>query len=86
MTLLYGLTIAIGAGGVLVVVALALDPARPALAAPVRHVLVGLLGFGLAGMSASFGGWPAGLAIVAAGGGAALLILLGIRYNAQEEE
>jgi hypothetical protein len=39
-----------------------------------------VLGFGMAGMSASFGGWPAGLAVVAGLGGAALLVALGLRY------
>ena len=80
MTLVYGLAIFLGACGVLIAVALSVSPDRPGLPARLRHVLLAVLGFGLAGMSASFGGWPAGLAVVAGLGGAALLVALGIRY------
>lgn len=80
MTLVYGLAIFLGACGVLIVAALSVNPERPGLPAQLRHALLAVLGFGLAGMSASFGGWPAGLAIVAGLGGAGLLVALGIRY------
>ena len=80
MTLVYGLAIVIGAAGVLVSVGLAVNPERSGLPAQLRHALLAILGFGLAGMSASFGGWPAGLAVVAGLGGAAILVALGIRY------
>ena len=80
MTLVYGLAILIGAGGVLVAVGLSMNPERPGLPAQLRHALLAVLGFGLAGMSASFGGWPAGLAVVAGLAGALLLVGLGIRY------
>ncbi len=80
MTLVYGLAIFLGACGVLIAVALSVNPERPGLPKQLRHVLLAVLGFGLAGMSASFGGWPAGLAVVAGLGGGALLVALGIRY------
>ena len=69
-----------GAAGVLVTVGLSVNPQRSGLSAQLRHALLAILGFGLAGMSASFGGWPAGLAVVAGLGGAAILVALGIRY------
>jgi len=41
-----------------------------------RALVAGLLGFGMAGMSASYGGWPAPLALVGAlAGGAALALV-----------
>jgi hypothetical protein len=80
MTLVYGLAILLGAAGVLLAVGLALNPERPGLPPQLRNALLAVLGFGLAGMSASFGGWPSGLAVVAGLGGAALLVGLGIRY------
>jgi len=81
MTLIYGLAIAIGAGGVLLTVGLAMNSERPSLPAQARHVLLAVLGFGLAGMASSFGGWPSELALLAALGGGALLVALGIRYG-----
>lgn len=80
MTLVYGLAIFLGACGVLIAVGLSVNPERPALPTRLRHALLAVLGFGLAGMSASFGGWPEGLAVVAGLGGAAILVGLGIRY------
>jgi hypothetical protein len=80
MTLVYGLAIFLGGCGLLVIVALSVNPERPGVSAQLRHVLLAVLGFGMAGMSASFGGWPAGLAVVAGLGGAALLVALGLRY------
>jgi hypothetical protein len=80
MTLVYALAILIGAGGVLTAVGLSVNPERPGTPPPVRHTLLAVLGFGLGGMSASFGGWPTGLAVVAGLGGAILLVGLGIRY------
>ena len=44
-----------------------------------RAVVAGLLGFGLGGMSASFGGWNTGLAFVGAIGGAGLMVA-GAKY------
>ena len=80
MTLVYGLAIFLGACGVLIAAGLSVNPQRPDTPSRLRHLTLAVLGFGLAGMSASFGGWPAGLAVVAGLGGAALLIALGIRY------
>ena len=42
---------------------------------PGRQVVAGLLGFGLGGMSASYAGWAAGLAILAAIGGVGVGLL-----------
>jgi hypothetical protein len=39
-----------------------------------RSIVAGLVGFGMAGMSASFGGWPPVLAVVGAIGGAAAMV------------
>lgn len=50
-----------------------------------RDTISGLLGFGLGGMSASFGGWPAGLAAVGAVAGAVAAVLIG-RYLGFEED
>ncbi|MDX2343376.1 MAG: hypothetical protein QNL12_06485 [Acidimicrobiia bacterium] len=50
-----------------------------------RYVVAGLSGFGLAGMSASFGGWNDGLAIVAALGGAAGAIAAAIYLGFEED-
>jgi len=80
MTLVYGLAIFFGACGVLITVGLSINPQRPNIPTRARHAILAVLGFGLAGMSASFGGWPAGFAGVAGLGGAALLVGLGIRY------
>ncbi len=38
-----------------------------------RLMVAGLAGFGLGGMSATFGGWPVAAALAGAGGGAALV-------------
>jgi hypothetical protein len=86
MTLVYGIAILLGAGGVLTAVGLSLNPERSATPARVRNALLAVLGFGLAGMSASFGGWSSGFAVVAGLGGAALLIGLGRRYGPIGEE
>ncbi len=40
-----------------------------------RYAVAGVLGFGLGGMSASFAGWVTLLALMAAAGGAALMVL-----------
>jgi len=45
-----------------------------------RYVVAGALGFGLAGMSATFAGWPALGAVAAALGGCGFLILVATRY------
>ena len=50
-----------------------------------RAVVAAVAGFGLAGMSASFGGWNAGLAFVAAVAGA-LLGIASARYLGVEED
>ena len=39
-----------------------------------RSIVAGLVGFGMAGMSASFGGWPPALAILGAFAGAAAMV------------
>ncbi|MDJ0924770.1 MAG: hypothetical protein QNJ77_09415 [Acidimicrobiia bacterium] len=53
-----------------------------------RYLVAGLLGFGLGGMSASFGGWG-GTALVAAIGGAALMVggasFLGVDEETDED-
>lgn len=50
-----------------------------------RVAVGGVLGFGLGGMSASFAGWNAGLAVAAAVAGAAAAVLVG-RYLGVEED
>lgn len=56
---------------------------------PGRFVVAGVLGFGLGGMSSSFGGWPSGAAVVAAVGGALLMIaaarFLGVDADQDED-
>lgn len=86
MTLIYGLAIALGAGGLLIAIALALNPERPALSITVRNGILGVFGFGIGGMSSSFGGWSAGLSVVAGIGGAAVLVGLAMRYSAASDE
>ena len=49
-----------------------------------RNVVAGLLGFGLGGMSASFAGWAAGWAVLAAVGGVAVG-LLSVRFLGVED-
>ena len=49
-----------------------------------RYVVAGILGFGLGGMSASFGGWG-GMAIVGAIGGATLMIAAAVFLGVDEE-
>lgn len=80
MNLIYALAVVVGVTGVLVAVAAALNPERPSLPDAWRLGLLAVLGFGLAGISASYGGWPPGLAIVAALAGAAILAFFGLRY------
>lgn len=86
MTVVYGLAILIGGCGVLIALGLSINPERPGIPERVRHGLLAVLGFGLAGMSASFGGWPTGLDVVAGLGGAVLMVALGIRYAPVGEE
>lgn len=50
-----------------------------------RYVVGGVLGFGLGGISASYGGWPSGAAFAAAGGGA-LLAVLAARFLGVDDE
>ena len=50
-----------------------------------RRVVAGVLGFGLGGMSASFAGWASGPAVLAAIGGAALMIVAA-QYLGFEDE
>lgn len=77
----YGITVFIGAVGVVLAVGLSLNPQRPPLARQIRLSILAVLGFGMAGISASFAGWPAGIAFVAALVGAAGLGYLGMRYQ-----
>ncbi|MCP3976784.1 MAG: hypothetical protein GY720_20050 [bacterium] len=86
MTLIYGLSIVLGAGGLLAAVALALNPERPDLAVSVRNTVLGVFGFGIGGMSSSFGGWNAGLSFIAGLAGAVVLIGLATRYSATSGE
>lgn len=86
MTVVYGLAILLGGCGVLIALGLSINPERAATPPRVRHTMLAVLGFGLAGMSASFGGWPTGLDVVAGLGGAALLVGLGTRYAPVGEE
>jgi hypothetical protein len=55
-----------------------------------RALVAGVLGFGLGGMSASFGGWNPGLALAGAFGGSLLMILaarfLGTESVTDEED
>jgi len=81
MTLIYGIAIAVGAIAVLVLVGLGVNPERPELSPSRRLAALGLLGFGLGGMSSSFGGWATPLALVAAVAGAAVLALAGMRFG-----
>jgi hypothetical protein len=81
MTLVYGLAIALGAIALLVVVGLGVNPERPTAPASRRFAALGMLGFGLGGMSSSFGGWATPLALVAAIVGAAVLTFIGARYG-----
>lgn len=80
MTPVYGITVLVGAVGVLLAVGLSLNPERPSPGRQLRLSILATLGFGIAGMSASFAGWHAGLALVAALVGAGGLAYLGIRY------
>ncbi|MEA3501320.1 MAG: hypothetical protein U9R47_00985 [Actinomycetota bacterium] len=41
-----------------------------------RSIVAGVLGFGMGGMSASFGGWPPALAIFGAVAGAAAMVIV----------
>ena len=41
-----------------------------------RSIVAGVVGFGMAGMSASFGGWPPALAILGALAGAAAMVIV----------
>lgn len=50
-----------------------------------QFVVAGVAGFGLAGMSASFAGWNAGLALVGAVAGAAFAVV-SARYLGFEED
>lgn len=77
----YGITVLVGAVGVLLAVGLSLNPERPPLARQIRLSILAVLGFGMAGISASFAGWPSVIAFVAAVIGAAGLAYLGIRYE-----
>ena len=49
-----------------------------------RNVVAGLLGFGLGGMSATFAGWAAAVAVVAALGGVGIG-LLSVRFLGVED-
>jgi len=80
MNAVYGITVLLGALGVLLAIGLSLNPERPPLARNVRLSILAVFGFGIAGISASFAGWPAGLAVLAAFAGAGGLAYLGIRY------
>lgn len=84
MNLIYGLAVIIGATGVFTAVAAALNPDRPSLPQQWRMGLLAVFGFGLAGISASYGGWPTGLAVVAALAGAVAMAYMGLRYAPSE--
>ena len=81
MTAVYGITVLAGAIGVLLAVGLSLNPERMPLASQIRLSILAVLGFGIAGISASFAGWHAGLALIAALVGAGGLAYLGLRYE-----
>ncbi len=49
-----------------------------------RRAVAAVLGFGMAGLSASYAGWNAGLAVLAAVAGAAVAIALAGRTNVPE--
>ena len=49
-----------------------------------RRLLAAILGFGMAGLSASYAGWNAGLAVLAAVAGAAVSVALAGRANVPE--
>jgi len=51
------------------------DPERR-FGATGRSVVAGVVGFGMAGMSASFGGWPPALAILGALAGALAMVVV----------
>ncbi len=80
MNAIYGITVFVGALGMLLAVGLSMNPERPPLPRRIRVGVLAVFGFGIAGISASFAGWSAGLAAVAALAGAAALGYLGIRY------
>ena len=61
-----------------------LDPERR-FGARGRDVVAATLGFGLGGMSASFGGWNTGLAVVGAVAGGVIAVLVG-RYLGVEDD
>ncbi len=50
-----------------------------------RTVVSAVLGFGLGGMSASFGGWNTGLAVLGAAAGSVVAVAIG-RYLGVEED
>ena len=47
-----------------------------------RAIVAGLTGFGLGGMSSTFGGWPAFAAVLGAIGGAALVVAAALLLDA----
>ena len=82
----YGITVFVGAVGVLLAVALSLNPERPTPGRQMRLSILAVLGFGMAGLSASFAGWPSWIAFVAALIGAVGLAYLGLRYEPVDDE
>lgn len=50
-----------------------------------RAVVAGLTAFGIGGLSASFGGWPTALAVIAATVAAAVFAVYAYRYDVGEE-
>ena len=76
MTLIYG--IAVGSAALATIALIAITTGKPSVevSPAIRRGLTALLGFGMAGLSASFAGWnsgPAFAAAIAGGGGLALL-------------
>ena len=80
MNAIYGITVLVGALAVLLAIGLSLNPERPSLSRRLRLGILAVFGFGLAGISSSFAGWPTGLTVLAALAGAGVLVYLGQRY------
>lgn len=52
---------------------------------PGRYVLAGIIGFGMAGISALYGGWPDLLAVAAGVGGAVFLAVVSTVFGPETE-
>ncbi|NND03215.1 MAG: hypothetical protein HKN91_10550 [Acidimicrobiia bacterium] len=80
MNAVYGITVLFGALAILLAIGLSLNPERPAPSLAVRLSILAVFGFGMAGISSSFAGWPTGLTVLAAVAGAGAMAYLGRRY------